>query len=226
MSRHPGASDRQAALTFRRRRYLVVKGILPPVMLDYLRVYYAILLANDKLHKDSQCPSSLALGGDPALDALLEWIRPKISRLVGFDLAPTYSYTRRYAKGEVLVRHTDRAACQISVTIAITIPKRAKPSVIHLKPPESTETKIEMFEGDGCIYAGTEVEHWREPFRAAGYIQLFLHFVAKRGRRSPGLIFDGRKCLGALYACRPRSGPRRKTGRAERRRSRSNHNSL
>jgi hypothetical protein len=170
---------------------------LPRSILNYLKVYYSILIANQKLHKDTQCPSSLALGGDPALDAVLEWIRPKISRLVGLDLAPTYSYTRQYAKGEVLDRHTDRAACEISVTIAIQIPKGAKPSVIHLKPPNFSETKIEMFEGDGCVYAGTEVEHWREPFRTGGYIQLFLHFIATKNRHSAKLIFDGRKCLGA-----------------------------
>ena len=52
---------------------------------------------------------------------------------------------------------------------------------MHLKPPNLKETKVEMFEGDGCVYAGTEVEHWRERFRVDGYIQLFLHFIAKRG---------------------------------------------
>jgi hypothetical protein len=197
MSRHPGSSHREARLRFRKRRYLVVRRILPQAVLNYLKVYYSILLANNKLHKDSQCPSSLALGGDPALDAILEWIRPKVSRLVGLNLAPTYSYTRQYAKGEALIRHKDRAACEISVTVAIQIPKGEKPSVIHLKPPKLNQTKIEMFEGDGCIYAGTEVEHWREPFRTGGYIQLFLHFIATKNCHYPKLIFDGRKCLGA-----------------------------
>jgi hypothetical protein len=196
MSRHSPKKYRQAAFRFRKRRYLVVRRILPQAILDYLKVYYAILIANNKLHKDRQCPSSLALGGDPALDAVLEWIRPKISRLVGFNLTPTYSYTRKYAKGEVLARHTDRAACEISVTVAIKVPKGAKPSIIHLKPPKLRETKVEMFEGDGCVYAGTEVEHWREPFRTGGYIQLFLHFIAEKNRHYSTLIFDGRECLG------------------------------
>ena len=197
MSRHPRSSYRPSQLGFRRKRYLVVRRILPPAILTYLKVYYSILLANDKLHMDKQCPSSLALGGDPALDAVLEWIRPKVSRMVGSDLAPTYSYTRQYAKGEALIRHKDRAACEISVTVAIQIPKGKKPSIIHLKPPKLSQTKVEMFEGDGCIYAGTEVEHWREPFRAGGYIQLFLHFITKKNRHYSRLVFDGRRCLGA-----------------------------
>src|SRR6185437_11187181 len=138
----------RAAKRFREKRYLFLKGLLPPPLLDYLKVYYAILLADDRFSHDSQCPASLSLGGDPALDAVLEWIRPEIGRLVGFSLAPTYSYTRRYAKGEVLTRHVDRAACEISVTASIQIPKRAGPSVMHLKPPHARRVTVEMLEGD------------------------------------------------------------------------------
>lgn len=186
----------RTAKQFRAHRYLFLKGMLPPPLLEYLKVYYAVLLADNYFSHDSQCPSSLSLGCDPALDAVLEWIRPEVGRLVGFPLAPTYSYTRRYAKGEALARHRDRAACEISVTISIQIPKRAGPSIMYLKPPHAKEAKVEMLEGDGCIYAGTEVEHWRNRFRVGGYIQLFLHFIARRGLHFPKLLFDGRERLG------------------------------
>jgi hypothetical protein len=197
----------RAAKRFRGHRYLFLKGMLPPPLLEYLKVYYAVLLADNYFSHDSQCPSSLSLGRDPALDAVLEWIRPEVGRLVGFPLAPTYSYTRRYAKGELLARHRDRAACEISVTISIQIPKRAGPSIMYLKPPHVEETKVEMLEGDGCIYAGTEVEHWRNRFRVGGYIQLFLHFIARRGPHYPKLLFDGRERLGT--AVRRRSKKKR-----------------
>ena len=186
----------RTAKRFRGQRYLFLKGMLPPPLLEYLKVYYAVLLADNYFAHDSQCPSSLSLGCDPGLDAVLEWIRPEVARLVGFELAPTYSYTRRYAKGELLARHRDRAACEISVTISIQIPKRAGPSIMYLKPPHAEEVKVEMREGDGCIYAGTEVEHWRNRFRVGGYIQLFLHFIARRGPHYPKLLFDGRERLG------------------------------
>ena len=196
MSRRPNARYVRAAKRFRQERYLFLKGLLPPPLLEYLKVYYAILMADNQFSHDSQCPFSLSLGGDPALDAVLEWIRPELGGLVGFSLAPTYSYTRRYARGELLARHVDRAACEISVTASIQIPKGAGPSVICLKPPHAEETKVEMLEGDGCIYAGTEVEHWRERFGVGGYIQLFLHFIARRGPHYPEQLFDGRERLG------------------------------
>jgi hypothetical protein len=186
----------RAAKQFRQKRYLFVKGMLPPPLLEYLKVYYGILLADNYFSHDSQCPSSLSLGSDPALDAVLEWIRPEVGRLVGFALAPTYSYTRRYAKGEILKRHLDRAACEVSVTTSIQIPKGAGPSIMYLKPPHAKETKVEMLEGEACVYAGTEVEHWRNRFRVDGYIQLFLHFIARRGPHYPDLLFDGRDRLG------------------------------
>jgi hypothetical protein len=130
---------------------------------------------------------------------MLEWIRPELTRLVGFKLTPTYSYTRLYAKGEVLKRHKDRAACEISVTLSIAIPKGAGPSAIHLRPPGLAKSTVKMLEGDGCVYAGCEVEHWRDAFAAGGYIQLFLHFVATRGKDASRLAFDGRNRLGSRY---------------------------
>ncbi len=187
----------QTAITFRETRYLPVKGILPHTMLDFLKIYYDIILANGRFSRDDQCPSSLSIGGDSALDAVLEWIRPEICRLVGFELTPTYSYSRLYAKGEVLARHTDRPACEISLTAAVNIPNGLGPSSIFLKPPNMGEIKVDMLEGDGCLYAGTEVEHWREAFNAEGYAQLFLHYIARHGKNFPEYAYDGRECLGA-----------------------------
>ena len=187
----------RAAKRFREKRYLFVKGMLPPPLLEYLKVYYAVLLADNYFSHDNQCPASLSLGCDPGLDAVMEWIRPEVGRLVGFALAPTYSYTRRYVKGDVLERHRDRAACEVSVTTSIQIPKGAGPSVMYLKAPRGKQAKVEMLEGDGCIYAGCEVEHWRKRFRVDGYIQLFLHFVARNGPNYPDQLFDGRVRLGS-----------------------------
>jgi hypothetical protein len=192
---------------FRTQRYLAVPGLLPPPMLDYLKVYYAILRSNGLFSHDHQCPSALALGHDPALDAVLEWMRPKISRLVGLALVPTYSYTRVYAKGDVLAPHTDRPACEISASIAVAIPEGAAPSALCLRPPDAAEARVVMREGDGCLYVGTEIAHWREPFDADGYIQLFLHFIAAGGSHFPRHAFDRRPRLGAPAApLSPESG--------------------
>jgi hypothetical protein len=46
--------------------------MLPQAISKYLQVYHAILMANNRFCIDSQCPSLLSLGGDAALDAVLE----------------------------------------------------------------------------------------------------------------------------------------------------------
>lgn len=199
MTRRSDGYYARAARQFRKQRYLLVRRLLSEAMLSYLQTYYAVLLANKMFYRDKQCPLSLALSGDPAFDAMLEWLRPEVGRLIGSPVAPTYSYTRRYAKGDELDRHLDREACEISVTICVGIPKGALPSPLWVQPLDGRAAKIEMFEGDGCIYAGTEVEHWRDAFRATGYLQLFLHFIRKRGRHYPRWLYDRRKCLGSDY---------------------------
>jgi len=192
----------QAAIIFAERRYLPVKNILSNSLLQYLKVYCQILRSIGRWKKEDKL--SLALGGDPGFDAVLCWIKPKIRRLTEVDVAPTYSYTRIYGKGAILERHIDRAACEISVSIAIEIPQGAPPSVLHLKPPNAPETAVEMREGDGVVYAGIEIEHWRETIPADSYVQLFLHFIDKRRENFPALLYDTRKCLGAPYLFRNR----------------------
>jgi hypothetical protein len=196
MRRFSNAYYKRAALRFRKNRYLVLKRLLPPEILGFLKIYYGVLLNNGFFTRDDQCPASLSLGGDPGLDSVLEWLRPELERLVGFKLAPTYSYTRRYAKGELLKRHKDRDSCELSVTLSIQIPERAAPSVVYFKSANSHVTKVAMREGDGCIYAGAELEHWRDRFKTDGYIQLFLHFISKSGPYYPEHLFDGRPFLG------------------------------
>ncbi|HEY2706577.1 MAG TPA: hypothetical protein VGI95_00860 [Caulobacteraceae bacterium] len=197
----PG-EDHHLAERFRLDGYLRAPRILPQPVLDYLRVYYRILRANNRLAPDEHCPNSPAAYGDPALDAVLEWLRPEVGRQVGCDLASTFSFTRLYAKDEVLERHTDRPECEVSVSICIERPGDAGPSVLRLKSLAGDEAAVEMREGDGCIYAGRDVEHWREPVPADGYVQLFLHYIRVDGKQFPQRVFDGRAFLGA-----PSAGP-------------------
>src|SRR5439155_21995903 len=68
MSGLPHSYYVRTASAFRKGRYLLVKGILPQAILKYLKVYYAVLMANNRFCIDSQCPSSLSLCGDAAVD--------------------------------------------------------------------------------------------------------------------------------------------------------------
>jgi hypothetical protein len=165
----------RAATCFRDRRYAYVKDLLPKPVLDYLKAYCEVLRANDKFGPADRGAS--ALGGDPGFDAALCALAPDVSRLVGFLVAPTYSFACRSGEGDDLSRHSDAARHEISVLVALEVPDGAPPAVLHLKSAGLPEEAAEMFEGHGCVYDGGAVECWMEPLPRDGYTQLFLHFV-------------------------------------------------
>lgn len=199
---HASNADSGQRDFFERHRYLVAKSILSKEFLSFLESYYSICNDTGRFVPDDQCPLSRSLGHDRGFDAILDWLCPKIENLIGAQLAPTYSYTRIYGKGDILRRHRDRAACEVSVTICIKIPPKYETSPLYFKAKNSEVVQVLLSEGDGCIYSGAELEHWRDPFASSGFAQLFLHYIRKSGPLYPTHLYDGRACLGASKAPR------------------------
>lgn len=84
-------------------------------------------LAN-QLIEYSKLPGNLMKSDDQALNSLamynyLPFVKflvkkiPDVSKALQEDVLPTYTYTRIYSHGEVLNRHRDRPACEISITL-------------------------------------------------------------------------------------------------------------
>ena len=55
------------------------------------------------------------------METLLLSVQPKMEKLTGLKLNPTYSYARIYKKGDVLNRHKDRFSCEISTTMNLVV---------------------------------------------------------------------------------------------------------
>ena len=60
------------------------------------------------------------------MEALLETLLPRVEAESGMRLLPTYSYLRVYKRGDVLRRHTDRPACEMSVTLNLGSKQRVR----------------------------------------------------------------------------------------------------
>jgi hypothetical protein len=60
---------------------------------------------------------------------------------------------------------------------------------------KGTPIPIELRPGDGMVYRGTEVRHWREAFAGTEATQLFLHYVDQEGPYGDWK-FDRRSNLG------------------------------
>ena len=111
-------------------------------------------------------------------DTLLERVWPYIEGIIGEELLPTYTYGRVYTGGNKLAKHTDREACEISVTVQLAR------SHHYAWPIYMGGRRFDLAEGDGVIYKGCDIEHWRNVCDAPeGYVsgQVFLHFVRKHG---------------------------------------------
>jgi len=128
---------------------------------------------------DVQVPSAkIVVHHDLVFETVLERVWPDIELVVGEDLLPTYAYSRLYSNGDILERHTDRPACEISVTIQLGR------SHHYSWPIYMGKNRYDLAEGDAVIYKGCDIEHWRNQCDGPNDYysgQVFVHFVRKNG---------------------------------------------
>ena len=148
---------------------------------------------------DPQVPNTYGCYGDFATETLLLKMMSTVEKHSGLTLVPTYSFTRLYNKGDVLVRHKDRTSCELSTSINIG----GDPWSIFIdetgKENSPKGTEIILSPGDMVIYAGCDLEHWREEFKGEICGQVFLHYANKKNLISNWLKFDKRAMLGLPY---------------------------
>ena len=128
---------------------------------------------------DSQCSKSVSIYNYRWFLELLIYKLPLLAEIIEEPVFPTYTYTRLYKNGEVLTKHTDRPACEISVTMHLDSDGTSWP--LYFTKPNGEIVSIELEPGQAVIYLGMESEHWRDEFKGQEYGQVFLHYVKCRG---------------------------------------------
>ena len=117
----------------------------------------------------------------PCVKTLVKML-PQVSELCGEDVLPTYTYGRIYGKGDVLDRHSDRDACEISLTV--TLQKDETDWPIWIKKPNGEEIGLNLNVGDAMVYLGCTADHWREAYQGTIQTQAFFHYVCANGDRA------------------------------------------
>lgn len=171
---------------FQSNGYIHVKDLISKEMsyfLTHVLLRKSSMPDSNKFHMnnsiDEQVPNCLAtMNHEILFETLQEKLWPEIEFLVGKELLPTYSYARLYKNDNVLKKHSDRPSCEISVTIQLGR------SHHYAWPIYMGDTRIDMAEGDGVVYKGCDIEHWRN--KCDGPVnyysgQVFLHFVDANG---------------------------------------------
>lgn len=102
----------------------------------------------------------------------------EVSSLIGETVLPTYTYARVYKKSNILERHIDRNACEVSLTVHFYGDQSWK---FYIKANDGEIKEIILNPGDALLYFGCENEHWRNEYEGEYYVQCFLHYVKSRG---------------------------------------------
>jgi hypothetical protein len=182
-----------AAALFARQGYLALPALLERSLADFFWSYVHTKFASFLLAPVGRLvPNSLGSYGDQAFDGLLEYLRPRVEERCGLALHPTFSCFRLYKRGDVLQRHRDRAACEISVTLNIgQVPPEPWP--IYVEGGAGSYQAL-LMPGDALLYRGIDLFHRRDAYAGSQLVQVFLHYVDRHGPHA-GQKFDARKTL-------------------------------
>ena len=207
---------------FKNNHFLVIKEAIAPKVAEFLYNYFMMkrqvartmydtryispFTTEFGVWNDTQVPNTYSHYADIAMETLLLAVKPKMEKVTGLKLNPTYSYARIYKKGDVLKRHKDRFSCEISTTMNLggddwPIYLEAKKNVGEPKdgfPAETSNkgTKVVLKPGDMLVYKGMILEHWREAFIGNDCAQVFLHYNDINSDGAKDNMFDGRPHLG------------------------------
>jgi hypothetical protein len=214
-------------MSFKTKKYQVIRGALSKQMANFIFNY--MMLQRDAVqamlrdHRTSLQNPFIGKPGDPqipnasyikyadwVMETLLMFMIPIMKAKTGLDLIPTYSYTRLYAKGNILDRHKDRPSCEVSTTLhlggdewPIFIDPTGSDNILSgretttvVKPGAPKGVRIDLKVGDMLIYAGCDLEHWRDAFQGNVCSQVFLHYNHANGPFAKTNIFDKRPILG------------------------------
>jgi hypothetical protein len=189
---------------FNKYGYMIIRGLYdpeefkeePPKERGQINYFGKI----DKFNHDPeerQVKGSLARYSHPKFKYAHSQIRLKLEKILGEELYNTYYYDRFYFAGQRLYRHTDRDACEISLTYQISSNTK-EPWGICFSTPQGEEKYVLLKDGDAVLYKGCEIDHWREVLPSNNSLkkrilrredstyhhQVFFHYVKANGTRA------------------------------------------
>jgi hypothetical protein len=172
--------------------YIIVDDFVTQEQAKFLTEQMALTydVYPESFNNDLQCPGSLAIYDMWAFVELLVEKVPFMASVMEEPMFPTYSYARLYKKGEVLTKHTDRGACEVSVTLHLSNDGVEWP--IYFETPDGDVVAVNLKPGQAVIYLGCIAPHWRDVYEGSDYRQVFLHYVRAKGENRH-FYFDKRK---------------------------------
>lgn len=183
--------------------YAVLENLVPPELIRALlgmmerdleaqNLSYDAFAMNQPLTR--QATVEILGRNYPPLITFLWGLTPIVSHLVGRELLPTFDYFRIYQRGDICRLHSDRPACEHSLSLTLLY-SDDKPWPLDVGtarvdgPGDLAEdfggephVSLVMMPGDAVLYRGVYHRHGRttpNPNRSSAH--LFLHWVERDG---------------------------------------------
>lgn len=166
--------------TLKTKKYKYVKNMLSLDIVDFLSTWS---LRNFLVKPDNMVLECFSIHSEESeiYRHVLHYLKPIMEIETGLSLKPIYSYNRVYMGGAELKKHTDREECEISASITL---KHFYNNKDYKWPLYMGDLPLVINEGDGVIYRGHAIEHWRPVFKQpkqCWHHQLFVHYVNLNG---------------------------------------------
>jgi hypothetical protein len=159
---------------------------------ELYKAHIDYLISNNLVNRtasDASFPNACEFYGDPPTEILLHYLQPKIEKEYGKELVPTYSFWRAYFEGQDCFAHTDRPACEVSLTLNVG-GKGGDDWAFYAEGK-----RYILGVGQALMYKGIEQKHWRNKLTYERHYQIFLHWIERNGKHYPQCRYDGRTHL-------------------------------
>ena len=154
---------------------------VPNILSEDCRKLLLTMLSLDENNIDStshQVNGSYELYNTDCLNIINQVLLDKMKNITQINtLYSTYAFYRKYLRGQNLEKHSDRPECQISVTICLGESDDKEEWPIYLENRQQNIIyKGTTRPGDGVIYKGCELPHWRDGCNKKWTRQIFSHY--------------------------------------------------
>jgi len=161
--------------------YVQLSGLLPPFHIGALRRYYRHHTRTGTfVLGDDQTPGRYVAYDEPTTRYVQQQLTRTVSDLARRVVVPSYNYLALYQGGAVLDPHTDREACEYTISLCIDAtpdPQTHGAWPLHLMTADG-EVSLTQGIGDALLFRGRYLPHWRDQL-PEGYTSssILFHFV-------------------------------------------------
>ena len=190
-----------AAEAYRERGYVLLEQLFAPLVLE---VMHAKMQHDLQLNGNPKYISRTSLLTKPAIEvysrqypplATFHWgLTPTAAEVAECELIPSYAYFRAYQQGDRCLVHSDRHACEHSLSLTMHLADEQPWALcienrrIETQEPIAEDfgahdhTPLPMRAGDAVMYRGVDHRHGRlDPNPNRWSAHLFLHWVDAAG---------------------------------------------